>query len=235
MLTMKNRTRCVIALIATLTCLSASVLAQDRDQRRGHEPERGRRPKLELDQRYEHNHYYPRHGAAVTVLPRGSVSIAYGGGNYFYQRGVWFRPSGRHFVTGLPPLGIVVPILPPAYATIWFSGSPYYYANSVYYAPMPGQGYRVVAPPAAYAYSETMQAVPTPTAPAATQMYTEATAVAPQGTAIYPRNAQTAAQTEADIKNCNQWANTQADADFDASVFQRAFAACMDARGYTLR
>lgn len=52
---------------------------------------------------------------------------------------------------------------------------------------------------------------------------------------VYPRNGQSAAQTEADRQACERWATTQPSAMADASVFQRATAACMDGRGYTVR
>ncbi len=52
---------------------------------------------------------------------------------------------------------------------------------------------------------------------------------------IYPRNGQSADQTEADRRDCNRWATTQPSAMAEASVFQRASLACMDGRGYTLR
>jgi hypothetical protein len=52
---------------------------------------------------------------------------------------------------------------------------------------------------------------------------------------IYPRNGQSAAQTEADRQDCQRWATTQPRALSDGSVFQRGVFACMDARGYTLR
>ena len=52
---------------------------------------------------------------------------------------------------------------------------------------------------------------------------------------IYPRNGQSAAQTEADRQECNRWATTQPSAVADASVFQRAVEACMDGRGYTMK
>lgn len=52
---------------------------------------------------------------------------------------------------------------------------------------------------------------------------------------IYPRNGQSAAQLEADSRECNRWATTQQAAMADAGVFQRAVEACMDGRGYTLR
>ncbi len=52
---------------------------------------------------------------------------------------------------------------------------------------------------------------------------------------IYPRNGQSDAQREADIRDCNRWATTQQAAMADTSVFNRAVEACMDGRGYTLR
>ncbi|MDE2369491.1 MAG: hypothetical protein KGN16_11005 [Burkholderiales bacterium] len=52
---------------------------------------------------------------------------------------------------------------------------------------------------------------------------------------VYPRNGQSAAQTESDHQDCNRWATTVPGALADASVMMRAVSACMDARGYTLR
>jgi len=52
---------------------------------------------------------------------------------------------------------------------------------------------------------------------------------------FYPRSGQTAAQTEADRRECNRWASTQQSAMNDASVFHRATLACMEGRGYSVR
>jgi hypothetical protein len=52
---------------------------------------------------------------------------------------------------------------------------------------------------------------------------------------FYPREGQSAAQTEADRQACNRWATTQPNAMADASVFHRATLACMEGRGYTVR
>lgn len=182
---------------------------------------RPRPPDLRLDQRYRHDHYYPPRGHVVPVLPGGSIGITFGPGSYFFHGGVWFRPWTGRFVVVVPPQGIVVPLLPPAYATLWIGGVPYYYANGVYYAPMPGQGYVVVAPPPG---AEAIQTVPQVVVPPA-----------PPEPVMYPRNGQSAEQIEADRQECNRWATTQASATPDATVYQRAFAACMDARGYTVR
>ena len=214
-----------------LAAFSSLALAQDHSGR-PHGDVRGdaRAPHLQLDQRYHHDHYYPRQGYAMPVLPGGSLSVGFGGGNYFFHGGVWFRPYGGHFKVVLPPIGIVLPLLPPAYVTLWIGGAPYYYANGVYYAAAAGQGYAVVAQPsgadAAQPAPLAQMAPMAPMAPAAKPM---------PDPIVYPRNGQPAAQTEADRVECNRWATTQPSAMADASVFQRAVAACMDGRGYTLR
>ena len=176
---------------------------------------------LQLDERYHHDHYYPARGYALHALPGGSVSVPWHGSNYYFHGGVWWRPYGSRFVVVLPPIGIVVPLLPSAYVSLWIGGAPYYYANGAYYAPLPGQGYTVVAPPPG-----AESAVPAPVATPAKP---------PPEPIIYPRNGQTAAQTEADRQECNRWATTQPTALGDREVFQRAVAACMDGRGYTVR
>lgn len=51
----------------------------------------------------------------------------------------------------------------------------------------------------------------------------------------YPRSGQSDSQREADLRECNRWATTQAAAMAEATAFQRAVLACMDARGYTGR
>jgi hypothetical protein len=90
----------------------------------------------------------------------------------------------------------------------------------MYYGAPWAPGYIVVQPPPA--------AEPSPTPP-------EPVARPAPDPVIYPRSGQSAAQTEADRQDCNRWATTQAPAVADASVFQRAVQACMDARGYTVR
>ena len=226
---MNFRLPVVTATLSLLACLSGPLLAQERAERhdRDREPMAARLPhpgaaqRLQLDQRYHHDHYYPPRGYAVPVLPGGSVSIGFGGGNWFFHSGVWFRPLGGRFIVSVPPLGIVLPLLPQAYTTLWIGGAPYYYANGVYYAQAPGQGYVVVAPPPG---ADTAQPVPAPPAPKPL----------PEPI-VYPRNGQSAGQTEADRQECNRWATTQPSAMADASVFQRSVAACMDGRGYTVR
>jgi hypothetical protein len=236
------------ATLLLLACAGSGALAQDRDRDRGGPPPAkggagpgrpGARPGpgrpgpgapwsgghargyVDFDARYNHNHYYPSRGFVYGTLPFGAVSVGYGGGNYFFHGGVWFRPYGPRYVVVQPPIGIFLPILPTDYATIWIGGVPYYYADGVYYDQAPGQGYVVVAPPPG---ADTVQATPPP-----------APAPAAPDPIFYPRNNQSAAQTEADRRECNAWATSQPRAMADAKVFQRATDACMDGRGYSVR
>jgi len=215
------------ATLLLLACAGTGALAQEHD-RGGPPPAKGghagpgwsgghARGYVDFDGRYGHNHYYPSRGFVYGTLPFGAVSVGFGGGNYFFHGGVWFRPWGGRYVVVQPPIGIFLPILPSDYATVWVGGLPYYYADGVYYNRAPGQGYVVVAPPPG---ADTAQAAPTPAAPEPI---------------FYPRTNQSPAQTEADRRDCNTWATTQPNAMADAKVFQRATEACMEGRGYTVR
>lgn len=185
-----------------------------------------------FDGRHAHDHWYPARGGSVAVVPRGSVDLAWRGGHYFYRAGVWYRPSGPRFVIVAPPPGIIVPVLPPSYATVVVAGVPYYYANGTYYASAPGQGYAVVdPPPGVEAASATDAAAPAYAAPAPATV----SSTAPSDPIVYPRNGQSLPQTDRDRGECAQWATGQARGTSGPQVFQRAFDACMDGRGYTVR
>lgn len=200
-----------------LSAVAATSAWAERDGRERHRDDRFRNPHWVYDTRHHLNHYYPVRGEVVVGLPAGAIAINFGGGRFFFHGGVWFRPNGARFVVVAPPIGVIVPVLPPAYATVWLGGVPYYYANDVYYTPAPG-GYVVTAPPPG------VESAPPPPPPSS---------AAPEPV-IYPRNNQSPEQTTADRSACAQWA-TQQSTGMDASVFQRAFAACMDGRGYTVR
>ncbi len=75
---------------------------------------------------FHHGPHYPRVGYVVPILPGGAVVVNYRGGPFYYQAGVWYRPSGPGFVVITPPLGIVAPVLPPAYTTMYAGGVSYY-------------------------------------------------------------------------------------------------------------
>jgi len=140
---------------------------------------------------------------------------------------VWYRPHGGRFIIAAPPIGLVIPLLPPFYTTIWVGGIPYYYANDVYYAHH-GSGYIVVDPP-----KEEVKQAPPP----AEQLF------------IYPRLGQNEKQQADDRYACHRWAVDQTA--FDPTQppeamtekikgekradYQRAFSACLDGRGYTVK
>lgn len=221
------------AVLLTLLALGLSTetaTAQDRPDHspRGH---RGVPQGLFFDHRHHHDHYYPARGFLVPALPGGAVALTFGGLPYHYHGGVWFSPRGGRFAVVVPPVGIIVPLLPPAYVSLWTASGRYFYANGVYYAPAPG-GYEVVAQPP---NANTAATSPPPAAAAPPPVPPQWLAKPPPEPVIYPRNGQSSAQTEADRQECNRWATTVPAALADAEVFQRAVAACMDGRGYTLR
>ncbi len=179
------------------------------------------------DMRFHHDRFYPARGGFVVVLPPGYRTFGYGGVDYFFAGGVWYRGARGRFVVVAPPFGVVVPFLPPYYTTVWVAGVPYYYANEVYYMQAPG-GYVVVSPP---------QAAPSQTPPPTEQLY------------VYPRNGQNEQQQANDRYECHRWATSQTG--FDPTMpqagitrddfsrknadYRRAISACLDGRGYTVK
>lgn len=206
-----------VALLALAAGMAGAQQRHDRDR-----PDRGRvhAPQMQLDSRYHHDHYYPRRGYVAPALPRGAFRVPYRGGHYFFEGGAWYRPSGPGFVVVAPPFGIVLPFLPASYVTVRLGGAPYYYADGVYYTQAP-DGYTVVPPPPGADMAQPLAEAPV--------------SPPPPEPIFYPRNGQSAVQTETDRRACNRWATTQPNAVADAGVFQRAVAACMDGRGYTVR
>jgi uncharacterized protein DUF6515 len=163
-----NNTLSKLALGLVLAASLGSLAhADDRHDRRDHERERHERyrtPHVVYDDRFHHNHYYPRVGYAVTALPAGHIVVRFGGGPFYFHSGVWYRHVGPNFVVVRPPRGIVVPLLPVGYSTVVVNGAPYYYANDVYYVQRP-DGYTVVDAPAGTAVPVS-DVPPAPQAPA---------------------------------------------------------------------
>jgi hypothetical protein len=195
-----------------------------------------------LDHRYGHDHYYPPHGWAFGALPAHHRVVFFGGVQFYFGDGVWYRFEGPgRYVVIAPPIGIVVPVLPPFYATVWVRGVPYYYANSVYYVRTP-YGYEVAAPPPPDVIVEQPPATaPPPGAPP------PQTAAAPQSNPgqvfAYPRQGQSEEQAARDRYECHRWAVSQTGYDptqgvggaNSAADYRRAISACLDARGYTVK
>lgn len=179
---------------------------------------------------YRGGYYYPRPGYVAPYLPPRYVTVTRWGAPYYYGAGAWYRPYGPSFVVVGAPLGVVVPYLPPFYSTVWVGGAPYYCAGGAYYQAVPG-GYAVVAPP------PNLPPQPAPYSPAGTddaEIY------------AYPGRGQSASRQDDDRYTCHRWAVDQTgfdptralegvDSGGSRSAYQRAMAACLEARGYAVR
>lgn len=196
-------------------------------------PKRERQPVPKgyvLDRRYHHDRYYPPRGHLIERLPHNHRVVHYRGLPYYFSGGIWFRPSGVHFIVVAPPFGLIVPVLPLYYTTIWIGGTPYYYADNVYYRrSMAGDGYVVVEPPSENFISN--QVAP------------------PDELFVYPKIGQSEQQQATDRFECHRWATDQTRFDPTQppayitstefterrSAYLRAMRACLEGRGYSVR
>lgn len=221
----------VLIALATLTTLTVNAERDDRQHRDKHNTRVEAPPKdYRLDNRYQHDRYYPRRGHIERALPQRHYIAHYHDRAYFYFRGIWYRPSGPRFIVVAPPIGIIVPFLPPFYTTIWVSGIPYYYANETYYIWRPDlNGYEVTDLPSPTANQEPELM--------ADQLY------------IYPAKGQSDQQLADDRYECYRWSVEQTGYDPTAPPenlpqnvlntkredYRRAMKTCLDGRGYSVR
>lgn len=141
--------RAAIAALLALSCVTGTPRPVHADERgtREHEFREHEFHREEFrDARFHHDHYYPPRGHQFRVLPPHPRLIVYGGQQFYFSGGVWYRPARNTYVVVRAPVGIIVPFLPPFYTRVWVGPLPYYYANDVYYAPGP-HGYTVVEQP----------------------------------------------------------------------------------------
>lgn len=80
-------------------------------------------------------------------VPRGSISITFGGNPYYYHGGNFYRPYGTYFQMILPPVGIRIGMLPVGYVPIYVGPEEYYFYNGVYYRRFDDRNYEVVNAP----------------------------------------------------------------------------------------
>lgn len=115
----------------------------DRYDRRGYDNRR-------FDGRYGSPswRYYdlPRRNSVVRVLPTSCLPVYYGGINYSYYNGIYYRPYRDTYVVSFPPIGLRIGILPLDCQLYTFFGRSYHYYNGSYYQPI-GNEYEVVPPP----------------------------------------------------------------------------------------
>jgi hypothetical protein len=152
--------------------------------------------------------------ALVMVAP---AAQAQGHGGFGHHGGGW---GGRGLLWGGVGLGLGLGL------GSYYYGAPYY-AYPAYPAYSAYPGYVVAEPPIVYSDTQPVQVAPVPA-----QQVPQYSSSEP---VIYPRNGQSAAKTESDHEQCSAWAGSQRGATTDPSVFNRGVAACLDARGYTVR
>jgi hypothetical protein len=185
--------------------------------------------------------------AAAVLVPsvahaRGTAAAWHGGGGWHggtwhggYWHGGYYRPCC--YYGGYWPFwgGVAIGASVGYWGGYWGGYYPAYYYPPAY------SYYE--APPGGAMYSEDMarggDGQPAPQtiqpAPQSSRGRPVPQAAAAAEPIFYPRNGQSAEQTEADRRDCNRWATTQRGAMGDASIFQRATFACMEGRGYTVR
>ena len=219
----------LMLLVGGASAALADDQGREHENRGGHEaPPRG----YVHDNRYNHDRYYPPRGYAVNQLPHEAyVAHYHGGGQYYFNGGVWYRHSGASFIVIAPPFGIGIPFLPPYYTTIWIGGFPYYYADNTYYHWRPEmRQYVVTQPPQDAAAAST-------TPDRDDEMF------------VYPKNGQSSQQISTDRYECHSWAVQQTGYDptqplggVDESqvrdkraAYHRAEAACLEGRGYSVK
>lgn len=228
--TMSRTQRCV--LLALLAALAASNGAFA-DEHGNKEFDRHRLAAHQhFDNRFAHDHVYFDRGYAVRQAPRGGYTVVHERDHFWYARGEWYRQSGPRWVVVGAPMGAFVPVLPPFYTTVWFSGLPYYYANDTYYTWVDAQHeYQVVPPPAETDSVGTTQPPPS------------------DNVFVYPKNGQSSERQAQDRYECHHSAVEQTGYDptqagggvlpevaaARRSDYFRAQAACLDARGYSVR
>lgn len=165
-------------------------------------------------------------GHRINVLPRYHVRIIVGGLPYFYYTGVFYRPYGYNYIVVSAPIGAFVRTLPVGFVAFNIGLSTYYHVNDTYYLWDENRaGYLVVAKPAGA---------------------TEAMKKATSGRLmVYPNKNQSEKQQARDRYECHRWAVTESGIDpsleeqefstQDSDNYQRAIAACLEGRDYTVK
>ncbi len=166
-------------------------------------------------------------GTEVRVLPGVHETIRVGRGYYHYHDGVFYRPLGDRFVVVRAPIGAHIRTLPFGYVSFYIGPRRYFYANYAYYAWDPRLAeYVVVDEP-----------------PGADKAVGAATESGSGDVFVYPKEGQTDEQRDRDRYECYTWAVDQTHFDPTAGAadtaksgdYRRAFSACLEGRGYTVK
>jgi hypothetical protein len=169
----------------------------------------------------------PRPGHTVYHRPPASYHTVHLGAPYWFYQGAWYSQRGSAYVVVRPPVGLYLSTLPYYQRVVYVGPSVYYVAHDVYYAPVATGGYQVVEPPAGVVSSGVTFDYPI----------------------AYPARNQSEAQQADDQFQCHEWAVQLSE--FDPSLlgsgqpmndsptlrdnYRRAWSACMEGRGYSVR
>ncbi|MVV50183.1 glycine zipper family protein [Pseudomonas sp. PB120] len=163
-----------------------------------------------------------RPGQMVDRFPDREFRVPYGGRDYFYSGGYWYRPQGPRYVVVQPPRGIRVSYLPDYAREVWIGGALLFLAAGSYYAYQESsQDYVVVEPP--------VQPQPQPVSNG-------------YDVTAYPANGQSQEQVSQDGYECYQYAVQQSGFDPRTATYQpdpsvvqtyrQAQGNCLASRGY---
>ena len=172
--------------------------------------------------------HYPAIGDHVRALPPGSRTIKVGRQDYRYHNGSFYAPGpAGAYVVVRAPIGAQVSVLAPGYVSFSIGAGQFFFANYTFYAWNEDRtGYVVVEkPPGAEAAIAATEAAST------AEIY------------VYPNKEQSTEQQGRDRYECYLWAVEKSGFDPVAgepdaarsSDYQRAIAACLEGRGYTVR
>lgn len=173
------------------------------------------------------NSRFTRPGVHVRELPPGHITVHVGKSSYRYNRGIFYRPERRGYIVVRAPIGARVRSLPAGYISFYIGVNRYFYVNSAYYLwDPPAREYIVVNAP-----DGAEDAVRREAADIVQELF------------VYPAHGQSDEQTRQDRYECYVWASEQSGFDPSAagenpdgrSGYNRAFTACLEGRGYTVR
>ena len=169
----------------------------------------------------QRDHRRSQQHAPIRVLPGGHYRVTHRGKPYFYSGGRFYRHTNGAYVVISAPLGAIVPVLPGGYISFGIGSGRRFYFQGVYYRQVDG-GYEVVEKP-----------------PEAEQVLTQGS----DKLIVYPAAGQTDEQLDRDRYECHVWAADEAH--FDPTIsssdpllridYQRALAACLEARDYVVK
>lgn len=118
------------------------------------EAQRGRsNNRYDRGRNYRQPVYYPRNYNRGNVyirpslIPRGRISLSFGGNPYYYHGGNFYRPYGSSVSIVIPPIGIRIGSLPYGYRRVYVGPDLFYFYNGTYYRQYDDRQYTVVEAP----------------------------------------------------------------------------------------